>query len=312
MKRLLTSSLCLALLVVPILSFIAPPLKASAETGSQASSETAQEHQSVIISGNGNTVKAIQVDFSPSRVTLQGIAEVEITGDKFPGPRFSGGYSDQTSFTLVMFNSGDLLAKVDATGEWKLTIEPIKGGGVLPLSGKGPFISDLIELTEPMEITLIADGSKLNEEAQIVAFIQYPPTEDGSFQDEYLAFGERTTLDKPRITLETTLNPEGHRKQGVLSVYCNAGLEWSVLVDGLPAPMAFSELTIGSSGQAVLDMKGRFLELGYFSPANFNDRFTDKTAETVKQFEKNNGLTVDGVADVVMLGVLFSDKALGK
>lgn len=75
---------------------------------------------------------------------------------------------------------------------------------------------------------------------------------------------------------------------------------------------ASAELRVGSRGQAVLDMKQRFFELGYFNTANFNDMFTDKTAETVKQFEKNNGLPVDGVADPEMLRVLFSSSAVGK
>lgn len=78
------------------------------------------------------------------------------------------------------------------------------------------------------------------------------------------------------------------------------------------AERPYNELTIGSSGQEVLDMKARFLELGYFRTTSFNDRFTDNTADTVKLFEKNNGLPVDGIADAVMLGVLFSGSAVGK
>ena len=75
-------------------------------------------------------------------------------------------------------------------------------------------------------------------------------------------------------------------------------------------PLPYAELNIGSKGQEVLDLKQRFLELGYFRTTSFNDRFTDSTADTVRRFEKNNGLPVDGVADAVMLGVLFSDKAV--
>ena len=82
--------------------------------------------------------------------------------------------------------------------------------------------------------------------------------------------------------------------------------------DYTPTPLPYAELTIGSKGQGVLDMKQRFLELGYFRTTSFNDRFTDSTADTVWLFEKNNGLPVDGVADAGMLGVLFSDSAVGK
>ena len=79
-----------------------------------------------------------------------------------------------------------------------------------------------------------------------------------------------------------------------------------------PPPTPYTEITIGSKGQEVLDMKRRFFELGYFRTTSFNNRFTDSTADTVKLFEKNNGLPVDGVADAEMLSVLDSDRAVGK
>lgn len=59
-------------------------------------------------------------------------------------------------------------------------------------------------------------------------------------------------------------------------------------------------------------MKQRFYELGYFRTNQFNNRFTDNTEETVRLFEKNNGLPQDGVADAEMLALLYSDKAVGK
>ena len=79
-----------------------------------------------------------------------------------------------------------------------------------------------------------------------------------------------------------------------------------------PTPPPYAELTLGSRGQEVLNMKQRFLELDYFRTTSFSDRFTDSTADTVRLFEKNNGLPVDGVADAGMLDVLFSDRAKGK
>ena len=79
-----------------------------------------------------------------------------------------------------------------------------------------------------------------------------------------------------------------------------------------PTLPPYVELRIGSSGQEVLDMKQRFFELGYFRTDKYNDQYSQNTADTVKLFEQNNGLPVDGVADVVMLGLLFSDSAVGK
>lgn len=79
-----------------------------------------------------------------------------------------------------------------------------------------------------------------------------------------------------------------------------------------PTPPPYAELTIGSQGKEVLAMKQRFFELGYFRTDKYNDQYSQNTADTVKQFEKNNGLKVDGVADAVMLGLLFSERAVGK
>ena len=79
-----------------------------------------------------------------------------------------------------------------------------------------------------------------------------------------------------------------------------------------PTPPTYAELTLGSRGQEVLDMKARFYELGYFRTNQFNDQYSRNTADTVKLFEKNNGLPVDGVADSEMLALLFSDGAVGR
>ncbi|MDD3110634.1 MAG: DUF2927 domain-containing protein [Eubacteriales bacterium] len=88
--------------------------------------------------------------------------------------------------------------------------------------------------------------------------------------------------------------------------------EKASLALGWGNPSSNNGLRVGSSGQEVLNMKQRFYELGYFRTNQFNNRFTDNTEETVRLFEKNNGLPVDGVADAQMLSVLFSDDAVKK
>jgi len=59
-------------------------------------------------------------------------------------------------------------------------------------------------------------------------------------------------------------------------------------------------------------MKARFYELGYFRTDKYNDQYSRNTADTVRLFEENNSLPVDGVADPEMLALLFSDGAVGK
>ena len=76
------------------------------------------------------------------------------------------------------------------------------------------------------------------------------------------------------------------------------------------APEAeYRTLTIGDQGEEVTQLKERFFELGYFRTSKFNDRFMENTADTVRRFEKANGLPVDGIADGEMLRLIFSEDA---
>lgn len=84
----------------------------------------------------------------------------------------------------------------------------------------------------------------------------------------------------------------------------------SFLAEAEPvSDVTYRSLTIGDKGPDVLKIKERFYQLGYFRGNSFNDVFQANTAETVKRFEKRNGLTVDGVADVEMQTLLFSRDA---
>jgi peptidoglycan hydrolase-like protein with peptidoglycan-binding domain len=74
----------------------------------------------------------------------------------------------------------------------------------------------------------------------------------------------------------------------------------------------YQTLTIGSTGADVAALKQRMYELGYFKNNVINQTFTSKTAEYVKEFERINGLEVDGIADPEMQMLFYSDKALPK
>ena len=71
----------------------------------------------------------------------------------------------------------------------------------------------------------------------------------------------------------------------------------------------YSPLKSGDRGSEVMNLKMRLYELGYFRTSNLNDQYIDSTVEAVKKFEKRNELPVDGIADVEMLNLLYSDIA---
>jgi len=75
----------------------------------------------------------------------------------------------------------------------------------------------------------------------------------------------------------------------------------------------YEPLQLGDSGEAVLAMKERLQELGYYSAnAEFSDSYNDTHVERVKMFQKRNGLPQTGKADIETLILLYSDEAIAK
>ena len=72
-----------------------------------------------------------------------------------------------------------------------------------------------------------------------------------------------------------------------------------------------SRLEMGDSGTAVKNLQERLKTLGYFEGA-CTDFFGEKTKDAVKEFQKQHGLTVDGVAGKTTLDKLYSTNAQRK
>ena len=71
-------------------------------------------------------------------------------------------------------------------------------------------------------------------------------------------------------------------------------------------------LRTGDKGQDVLEVKRRLQELRYITEGSLNGRYTDKTAESVREFQRENGLPETGEVDEATRAVLFSDSAVKK
>ena len=65
----------------------------------------------------------------------------------------------------------------------------------------------------------------------------------------------------------------------------------------------------GSSGEKVKELQRRLKELGYYN-YGIDGNYGDRTVESVKAFQKKNGLTADGVAGEATLKKLNSDSAV--
>ena len=71
----------------------------------------------------------------------------------------------------------------------------------------------------------------------------------------------------------------------------------------------YSPLKSGDRGDEVLNLKKRLYELGYLRTSKLNDRYIQSTVDAVREFERQNGLTIDGAADSEMLKLLYSNEA---
>lgn len=67
----------------------------------------------------------------------------------------------------------------------------------------------------------------------------------------------------------------------------------------------YTTLKPGSNSQEVLDARMKLYELGYFKKKPTQTEYTDSMADYVKKFEKDNGLTQDGVLSPEDQEVLF-------
>jgi len=77
-----------------------------------------------------------------------------------------------------------------------------------------------------------------------------------------------------------------------------------------PSMLEYRVLKTGDKGEDVLALKKRMKELGYLrNTAQLTDTYTDVTAERVILFQRQTGMTEDGIASQELQAYLFSDKA---
>ena len=74
----------------------------------------------------------------------------------------------------------------------------------------------------------------------------------------------------------------------------------------------YQTLKKGDKGEAVLQLKHRMYELGYFTTANYSNEFNDVTVKRLKELQQKNGLTQDGVATPEVQALIFSDDCIPK
>ena len=75
----------------------------------------------------------------------------------------------------------------------------------------------------------------------------------------------------------------------------------------------YRTLTVNHYGNDVQQLKERLKELGYFSASGkINNKFTEDTADRIRQFEAACALPETGIATPALQTLIFSDDAVSK
>ena len=157
------------------------------------------------------------------------------------------------------------------------------------------------EVDESTAIALGNSGTKVSQIQQRLITLGYMP--DGS---DTGVFDQATQEGVNRF-----LSAIGRTPNGMLTL----DMQDFLLSDGAPvfggevAAADYQDLNVGDSGEAVLDLQRRLVELGYANGTP-NGKYGPATISAVAFYQQSNGLEPDGLATAWLQSMLFSNQAL--
>lgn len=180
----------------------------------------------VELSGTGTAILSnVVISFAPSRVKLtsDGDCTAKLTGGthdySFSGESYEEKFFDQ---------SGTFNLLVETAGAWSFVVEPIMDGGTLPLSGSGPFVSDFVELSEPMIVTVAGDKGSMDAWlSNFIVKLHHQYKNIDAWQGDSLTNEMFTSSSEPS-SADVILQPVAGRTQYCFSILCEPGVEWSI------------------------------------------------------------------------------------
>ena len=153
----------------------------------------------------------------------------------------------------------------------------------------------------------------------------------GEGEEKQAGFVARVTTEKGSLKLRKSADPKGRVAGEIPNGTCLlveeengdwCRVSWNGL-DGWcktaflilyreadPSLLDYRVLRAGDKGDDVVALKKRLQELGYIrGSASLTNRYTEETAQRVILFQRQTGMTEDGVAWQELQAFLFSDKA---
>ncbi len=168
------------------------------------------------------------------------------------------------------------------------------------------------KLAVQAEYTYI-DLSQGSEGAEVRS-LQYALTELGFLNEEEVdgIYGKGTKVAVEQLQKKNDLKATGVADQALQALlYENKPKNYKgngVKVKTLP-PVFGATMRLNNKGEAVASLQQRLIELG-FKVGEVNGVYDKQTSNAIKDFQKKNGLNVDGLAGYQTQSLLFSGEAL--
>lgn len=192
---------------------------------SQLRAVSAPSDARVELSGEGTSIlSGVSVDFSPSRVVIECDGKTSVT---FTGGKYDYTF-DASSYSVDFFDeTGTFDLLIESVGSWSVTVEPIVDGGILPMEGKGSFVSDFFELSAPMIVTVSSDATGMDALlSNLIVKLCHQYENIESWQRESLT--NELLSDGDTFSADVILKPVDGRTQYCLSVTCEPDVAWSI------------------------------------------------------------------------------------
>lgn len=211
MKRLLSLLLCLSLLA------LAPVALATAPTPDASGVLT--------FSGSGTSiVDGVVITQVPARVTVTGAVKLTLSGEY----DFAYNTTPDTSDCGTLTNADTYEALVEGTGDWSVTVEPLKDDGALTCEGEGPYVSDFFPLEKSTIVTVTFDPSALSDLAMANGIINLNSTGKYGLPDADSLTNELFTSSTVFAPKDCIIKPQDGATGFYWSVKTAPGVKWSI------------------------------------------------------------------------------------
>ncbi|MDD3212186.1 MAG: hypothetical protein PHY64_00835 [Eubacteriales bacterium] len=182
--------------------------------------------EAITLSGTGTTIQSgVEVTQVPARVSVTGPVEVTFTGGKYDY-KFNNYEDDFSCEELTEAATYDLLIEGDA--DWSITIEPLREGGTMELSGTGPYVSDFFPLTGATIVHVTMDASMLGSwSASLYLELGHQYSNISSWRSDSV-LGDSLFSDPLKLEGDAIIKPTDGRDQYYWIIDVPVDAQWSI------------------------------------------------------------------------------------